>query len=326
MNNKCQQSQIKWNMTPDEIIDNANKIISESKKTYEILCTFDITINEIPKFISLLSNDLNKFNIFHSICGFLQYVSSNDKIKKAGHMADFILSKYVNELNTREDIYNKLILIKNLHIKNHILEDIDLKFIDKIILNFQRNGILLTNNNKQLLLKINHEISKLENSIIKFVNESENNEITLTINELSGIPMNIINTYHKIPRNNNSNGMDSYKIQFNKINYGIFMKYIDNENVRKMIETSYSNKYSNMYDHLAKLLVLRDKHAKILSYNCHSDYKAHIQMTKNSDNIKNFLTELLYKLDFRYKRELDTIIKIMNKYKKYNESHNYNSI
>lgn len=307
--NKSIKTQTKWNMTPDEIINNANKIVKKSQNTYDILSKITINDNEIHKFILMMSDDLNEFNIFHSMCGFLQYVSPNEKIRKAGYLADLILSKYINESNTREDIYGKLILIKNMHTQKHILNDIDSKFIEKIILNFQRHGILLVNDNKQLLLKINHEISKLENSIIKFISESEYDNINLTVNELDGVPLNIINTYNKI-----SSNPDIFEIQFNKINYGIFMKYINDGNTRKTIESFYSKKYNNIFDHLSKLLVLRDKRAKILSYNCHSDFKSHIQMTKNSDNIKKFLTELLYKLDFRYKRELDTIIKIANKY------------
>ena len=307
--NKSIKTQTKWNMPPDEIINNANKIVKKSQNTYDILSKITINDNEIHKFILMMSDDLNEFNIFHSMCGFLQYVSPNEKIRKAGYLADLILSKYINESNTREDIYGKLILIKNMHTQKHILNDIDSKFIEKIILNFQRHGILLVNDNKQLLLKINHEISKLENSIIKFISESEYDNINLTVNELDGVPLNIINTYNKI-----SSNPDIFEIQFNKINYGIFMKYINDGNTRKTIESFYSKKYNNIFDHLSKLLVLRDKRAKILSYNCHSDFKSHIQMTKNSDNIKKFLTELLYKLDFRYKRELDTIIKIANKY------------
>ena len=113
---KYQETQIKWNMSANEIINNTNKVIEKSKNTYDKISKFNIVENEIHNFISLLSNDLSEFNNFHSICGFLQYVSPDDKIRKAGYIADFMLSKYINELNAREDIYNKLILIKNLHL------------------------------------------------------------------------------------------------------------------------------------------------------------------------------------------------------------------
>src|SRR5438128_211152 len=106
-------SNIKWNMTSDEIIDRANEVINKS-----------IKIN---------------------------------------------------------DIYTKLIEIIKFNEKNQILDDIDIIFIDKLILNFKRNGIELTNNNKKLLLKINQEIAKLENGILELIHNSENDYITINI-------------------------------------------------------------------------------------------------------------------------------------------------
>lgn len=299
---------IKWNLTVDDIFTQTNKVIDKSKKINDEI----INTKSQNKIASLLSNDLNEFNIFHNFCGFLQFVSPNPKLRKAGSAADLLLSKYTNEFNSREDIYMKLLEIKN-KMSNSVSDPSDLQFIDKLILNFQRNGINLDDANRQTLLKINHEIAKLENVIVKYISEIENNFIRLTLTQLDGLPISIINTYDKI-------SIDTFNVQFNRINYNLFMKYINDSNVRKYIESSYSTKYDNMLGHLSKLIVLKDKHAKILSYECHSDFKSHIQMTKNSGNIKNFLAELLHKLDFRYKREIDTIMKIMNK------SNNYDNL
>jgi Zn-dependent oligopeptidase len=306
--NKLQNNTIKWNMTPEDIKINTENIINKSKKLYDKLEKYELSNeNNITKFIDEMSNDLNEFNNYHSLCGFLYYVSPNNKIRNASYSGDLTLTKYINEFNMRINIYTKLIEIKNFNNKNKILCDEDNKFIEKIILNYQRNGINLTENSRNVLLKINHEISKLENSVNRYItNNIENTFIELTHNQLNGVPQNIIDTFVKI---NN----DQFKVQLNKINYNTFMKYIDDDNIRKMVESTYSRSYINILEHMAKLIVLKDKRAKILSYRSHSDFKSHTQMTKNSDNIKNFLTELLHKLNFRYTRELDTIIKIMKK-------------
>lgn len=285
---------IKWNLSPDDIIERANKVIIKSKKVTDNA----INIKSNNDVISSLSNDLNEFNIFHNLCGFLQYVSPNDAVRKASSSADLLLSKYVNEFNLREDIYMRL-----LDIKKNVMEPFDLQFVNKLILNFQRNGINLSDIDKQNLLKIHHKISKLENVILKYVRDNENNYISLTLEELRGLPTNVINSYEK--------ESNKYRIQFNRTNYNLFMKYLNDSNVRKMIDTTYSEKYDGMLNNLVKLIILKDKHAKELSYDSHSDFKSHIQMTKNSGNIKNFLAELLHKLDYRYKREIDTLMKIM---------------
>ena len=288
---------IKWNFNADDIINKVNKIINESRKINDEITS----VKSHQKVLLMLSDDLNKFNIFHNLCGFLQFVSPDTKIRKASGVADLLLSKYISEFNGMDNVYCKL-----LEIKNKIVNPDDLQLVNKLIVNYQRNGINLDDVSKQTLLKINHEIAKLENAIIKFINENENNHIKLTLKQLDGIPANIITTFEKI-------SADTFNIQFNKVNYNLFMKYVNDSNVRKFIEETYSSKYNDIINHLSKLIVLRDKHAKILSYDCHSDFKSHTQMTKNSENVKNFLAELLHKLDFRYKREIDTIMKIMNK-------------
>lgn len=296
---------IKWNMTPDEIINKTNELIYKSVKISNKITKVKVNNEGINIILSMLSNDLNEFNMFHSICGFLQFISPNDKIRKASYAADLLLSEYVNKFNQRKDIYSKLVAIKQFNHNNKFLDDVDIAFIDKLVLNFERNGIDLSDDKKQLLLTINQEISKLENAILECVSKCENTCITLNMNELQGVPINIINTYEKI-----QNKSETFRIQFNRINYSILMKYIDNSNLRKIIETNYSTKYNDVLNYLFKLVVLKDKRAKLLSYKCHSDYKAHIQMTKNSDNIKNFLSELMSKLDFRYRKEMDTMIKL----------------
>lgn len=288
---------IKWNLEADDINYQTTIIIEQSRKLYNDI----IRTQSNPKIISMLNDDLNRFNIFHNFCGFLQFVSPDPKIRKASGNADLILSKYINELNTRDDVYSKLLEVK----KNNV-DPNDLQFVNKLILNYQRNGINLNDGSKQTLLKINHEISKMENMIIKFINESENNYIKLTSVQLEGIPNAIINTFEKL-------SIGIYNVQFNKTNYAFLMKYVNDSQVRKFIESSYSVKFDGIIEYLSKLIVLRDKHAKILSYECYSDFKSHTAMTKNSGNIKNFLVELLHKLDFRYKREIDTLMKIMVK-------------
>jgi len=289
----------------NEIVDKTNNIIESSNKVNNQLINFNIkNINDVHSFIKILTTDLDEFQTFYSVCGFLRYVSSDNSIRKACLIADIKLNKHCNQLNLCKQFYDKLIYIKNLF-KNE-LDDIDIKFIDKLIINYERNGILLSNDKKNLLLKIKYEITKLENIITKYLNDHENDIIELKQNDLNGLPNNLINIFIK---NNNI-----YNIPLNKINYNILMKYVNNSNTRKYIESFYTNKFNNIIDYIYKLIILRDKYAKILNYANHCDYKSFILMTKNSNNVKNFLSELLFMLDYRYKNEIDKILQLINKF------------
>ncbi|AYV77311.1 MAG: peptidase, partial [Barrevirus sp.] len=249
--------------------------------------------------------DINEFQTFHSIAGFLQFVSPNTEIRKASMKCDLLLTNYTNELNLRKDIYKRLLSFKES--KNNKLDKEDQFFIDKLILNYERNGINLDKDERDLLLKIKDEITKLEGGIANYICLAERNVMEFTKAELAGIPQNIL--INLVNKNDN----DKYLVKTNKYNYSICMKWITDERVRERIEVYYSNMFSpTSLIYLAKLLVLRDKHAKLLSYKCHSDYKAFIQMTKVSDNIKSFMDNLLIKLNFRYVKEIETIRKISN--------------
>ena len=54
---KYKETQIKWNMSANEINNNTNKVIEKSKNTYDTISKFNIVDDEIHKFISLLSEE-----------------------------------------------------------------------------------------------------------------------------------------------------------------------------------------------------------------------------------------------------------------------------
>ena len=294
---------VHWDMSPEEIVEMTKKVINKSKKNNSKLVSNNlVTTSDLYDFLSLLSDDISQLQIFHSMCGFLQYISPNDKIRKASSNSDFLLSEYSNELNMRKDLYDKIVLCKKKMENKNLLQPIDLKFFNKLIYCYEKDGIHLDKNKKELLVKIKHEIMKLGNFVSNHIRNNEEKVLEIPSFELSNIPDHIkINFEKKSPH--------VYKIRMSKQNYYICMKYIKNPKIRKNIELTISNLDEKVTEYIIKLIVLRDKYAKLLSYNCYSDYKADDQMTKNSDNIKNFLIELLHKLDDRYKREIDTISK-----------------
>lgn len=298
---------IYWDMSPNDILKMTDTVIKQSFINNNNIATYEIKSDkDVINFLKLINNDAIYFENFYSVCAFLQFVSPDDKIRKASFTADLSLSKHINELNLRKDIYDKLIFVQKYCKNKKILQDIDDKFINKLIITYERNGINLDKKNLSLLLKVKNEISNFENNMVTYIAKLENDKLELNTKDTNGIPANILNSFEKYN--------DGYKIKMNKNNYNLCMKYIINSDTRKKIESYYSNRHNNLVDDICKYAVLKDKHAKLLSYKSSSDYKSAIQMTKNSDNIKRFLTELLIKLDNRYKKEIDTIQKIAKKF------------
>ena len=306
---------IHWNMSPEEIINSSDELIKKSSVINNNIAKFNFEEkSNLLSFLSLLSDDISEFQIFHSMCGFLQYVSPEKEVRRASKLADIKLTKYADELNLRTDIYNKLKEFYIIADQSKILKDEDKRFINKLINTYERNGVNLNQNEKKKLIKIKSDINDLENYINKNIYFNENMYMEFDTSDLIGLKDSFLKEY--------SIDKKKFKIPINKSNYNHMIRFLDKSDIRKKIETFYAIKNKELIPNIAKLIVLRDKHAKLLSYKCHSDYKASNQMIKNSENIKNFLTELLHKLDYRYRRELDSLFKIMMN----NNNNNINGI
>ncbi len=241
--------------------------------------------NDAKKIISLIADDITICQTLQSICNFMQYINVNTKnsIK-----SEILISNHEKSLNLRTDIYNKLHEIKRF--KKAKLTNEDEQFIDELIKCYKTSGIELSKKDKDLLQKINMEITNTETIIEKHMCDSENNILNIEYDNLTGMPLHIINTFENID-------CDNVKFKLNKTNYNLCLTYIQNSKVRNNIEHLYSkNKYEPIIGHIGKLIVLRNKHDKLLSFNNHSDYILSNQMCNNSEQVQSFLKKILDKL------------------------------
>ena len=114
---------VHWDMSPEEIVEMTKKVINKSKKNNNRLVANNLmTTSDLHNFLSLLSDDISQLQIFHSMCGFLQYISPNEKVRKASSNSDFLLSEYSNELNMRKDLYDKIVLCKKKMEEKKVIE------------------------------------------------------------------------------------------------------------------------------------------------------------------------------------------------------------
>lgn len=287
-----------WNMSSDEILEEAQNLINKSISNNRRLIKLNLVDAENRiSFLSMLSDDMTEFTTYHTMCSFLQYVTPDRKIKVACSQADLLLSNYINSLNSDPLIYLKLVEFKK-HTKEAELEDEDIQFIDRLILEYERNGAKLNKANRALLNKIIQEIEKIEKSLLAFVDNVQQKKVELTEEEMTGVP-NIIKTQYPVVRK----GPIHYGVQLNHRNYLQLMRYILNEDVRKKLEQIYMSSFTEMTDEIARLLVLRSKKALILGYDSYSDYKLSTMMAKNPKNVKEFLMTLFDKLENRYIQE-----------------------
>jgi len=292
---------IHWIMSYNELITKVDTIMKTSLDKNDKISSYSFNENNIKDFLKLLSDDINDYTICHSMIAFLVHISPNENIRKTCMELDYKLTKHANELNMRIDIYKKLKECSH-YLNKFKYPNEDIQFINRLISNYERNGIDVDDAKRSKLLKVKHEITKLENSIMRYIIESDTIKVALNKSDITGLPQYYINKL-------TVNDTNKYIIPLDKHNYALCMNNLSDSNIRRKLESAYSEKYNEIVPHICKLIVLKDKFAKLQSYNCYSDYKAEMLMTKNSSNIKSFLTELLNKLDNRYKKEYDTLLK-----------------
>lgn len=298
---------IHWNMSGDQIVENAYKFINKSKIINKEIVNFNFSENSYSEFLALLADDITEYEMFHSMCDFLQIVSPDIKVKKCCYKANIILSEYINALNIRSDIYTKLVECYT-KCKDQIDND-DLQFLGKVIKSYERNGSNLGKKKTDILLKIRQEISKLEHFIYQFICTTEKQIITLTQDEISGLPHTIVKTLKVV-----DNFPKKYGIPLNKNNFESCMRYLHNNDVRKKIENIFSSTPIRITESIVKLLVLRHKYSNILGHNNYSDYRNELTMAENSKNIKDFLTKLIPRFNYRFDKEISTLLKLKKSY------------
>jgi len=298
-----------WNISPDNIIKKAQNFIKKSIKSNNKLINMDLTNKKNHAiFLSVLVDDITEYTMIHTISEFLQIIgmekTPTDFIK-CGYTVDILLSTYASELNMKRDIYDKIVEFYSIIKNDSKYDEIDKRFLIKIIKKYINSGINLNINDNKYLINIKKEISKIENTIMRNIIDIDNKFIEFTKKDLRGMP--------QLPIINNN--PIKYGISLDDISYLKCMEHIKNPNVRKHIERCYGKKCIKNIDNILRLLVLRHKHAQILSFKNHSDYIVTNQMANNSSNVNIFLKNLLAKLDTRYYKEMTTLLKLINKSK-----------
>lgn len=264
-----------WAINSNELHSLCNKIIKESQDKNEKILAQN---NDIVK---LLIDDTNQTTMYHNAISFLQYVSPSKEIRNVSHECDIIISTYIMNLNNNQELYNKILSIKNSQ---------DQIFIDALIKFYKRSGI-----NKDIT-KIKHKIIDCENTIDMFINESVS-VLPIHKSALDGIP-----DFFKLESKDNY-----YKLPLDRYHYDICMKYVNNKDARKQIELAYINKYRPIIPKIVKLAIYRNKFAELLGYASYADYIAETKMAKTSGNVYKFLENTSSKLNNKYKSEFDKL-------------------
>ena len=212
-----------WKLPANDILKFAENIIKKSTTLNIKLSTIDLNNKDnFESFLCLLSDDITEITVFHSIISFLQFVSDNNEIRKASYMADIMMTNYQNSLNLNKNLYDKIVEYYKKADSLNYIDDIDKRFLKKAVRTFRKNGIDLNEDNRDLLLKLTHEIAKIEIYLYRIFNSKKQKVIKLSEKDIQGIPKSILVTLHTT----NENGKRMYHLELNDNMYLQIMRYL----------------------------------------------------------------------------------------------------
>ena len=231
---------------------------------------------------------------------FLAYVSDNPELRKEAQALELKISRYSVDLYTREDVFNALNEFASGGEKQGLVET---RLIDKILLDFRRNGLGLEPRKKKRVKKMMKELLGME---LQFSSNLRDVKDTLEVSEeeLKGLPGDYSARLKRT-------GTGRFMITMDYPDYVPFMDCAENGEVRKKLEFLFNNRCSDKNIKLMEdAIVLRRKIGKMLGYASFADYMLADRMAKNSSAVIDFLERTRTKLKKKGRRELRDRLKL----------------
>ena len=266
-------------------LDENNKEIEEIVSNQEEP-TFENTILALEKAGSLLSKVGGVFyNLNSSLTGpEMQEIATELSPMTSAHR-DAI--KMNAELFARvKTVYDKKEEL-NLDSESEMLLDETYKY-------FVRGGANLNDEEKEILKKINEELSMASLKFGQNVLQEINNFKLVIENEedLAGLPEGVIAGAAETAAEMGEEGKWVFTVQ--KPSMLPFLTYAENRELRKKLHNAYTmlGNNDNEFDNkeiIKNIVKLRAERARLLGYNTHADYILEENMAKNGKNVSDFL-------------------------------------
>lgn len=285
------------NHTPKQIEDTGKRHIEKLKSDIEKIKlipkeerTFENTVLAMEK-AGLQEIDTNSIAL-------LSYVSPNEEIRKISSKVILDISNKQLDIVEDKDLFRAFQEYKP---KNLSTDQARLYKDSKR--SFENMGFHLPKDVQKELNKIKKEMSKLQHEAEIEIN---NGRLTIlcTQEELEGMDQTFI---EKLSIDKKTN---KYIVSTDYPEYKPFMKSAESSKKRKELADQDSRRGGvKNIKRLEKLLLLRDKKAKILGYKNHPEYVLEEKIAKNASNVEKFLLSNLKNLKVDYKNLLSKVEK-----------------
>lgn len=236
---------------------------------------FDNTIGALDDISTQLDTDT-------SLTLFMQFVSTDAKVRDGARAAEEAVSNWGIDLGKREDLFRA---VKAYADTKPNLSGEQKRLLDFTMRDYRRAGMDLPLEKRNQLKQIEMEINKLSIEFETNINEDAT-KLALTTDELKGVPKSVVD---RLPKLGNVVLMG-----FDGPTYGAVMDYCEVDATRQKAQWLYRRRGGQKnVEVLEKLLKLRTQESDLLGYKNFVDYAIETRMAHDAATVKKFYDDLL---------------------------------
>ncbi|KAI9184250.1 metalloendopeptidase [Blastocladiella emersonii ATCC 22665] len=273
-------------LTAEEVTATAERTMRISNKVYDEIaalepaeCTYESVILRLARLENMAISEVSKAT-------FVQFFSPVKEARDASQAASQKLEEFEIEASMREDIYRAVKLASTRMPESADAEDRLL--VERLLLNFERNGLALDPVKRDELKGYKKRISELAIQFSRNVAEDKS-FVAFTREELDGMPDDYLESLTKL-----DNG--KYKVTMAYPDRLPLLRKAKNPATRRAVDETAAKMCPENVAILEEIIVLRAKAAAVLGYKNHAEFKVEVNMAKTPETILTFLNDLRGKL------------------------------
>ena len=252
-----------------------------------------------------------------AVFGGLRGANTNDQMQEIAKEVTPKMSAHYNGINLNQDLFAR---IKAVYEKRNSLNfDVEqMRLVEKMYLDFQRNGADLPEDKRLELKSLNERMAMLSLNLNQNLLK-ENAGFKLIIEnsaDLAGLPEDVINAAAELAKKDSLEG--KWVFNLSKPSWTPFLQFSERRDLREKLFRAYFMRgdNNNEYDNkalFAELISLRQQMAKLLGFNSYAEYFTDIQMAENPQNVYDFLLKVWEPALETAKKERDDMQAIIKK-------------
>uniref|UniRef100_A0A8C1Z690 Neurolysin (metallopeptidase M3 family) n=1 Tax=Cyprinus carpio TaxID=7962 RepID=A0A8C1Z690_CYPCA len=282
-----QNNNLRWDLTPEEIRHQTQRLIQRIKQAYDSVGSVDIGKVCFENTLQVIADAKADYAASRHVLDFPQYVSPCKEVRLASTEADKRLSDFDVEVSMRVDVFQRLTALQEKQ-SGDLLPESE-RFLRRLIKLGKRNGLHLSKDIQEEIKSISKQISELSIDFNQNLNE-ENTMLLFSQQELVGLAESYVNGLEETEDGR-------YKVTLAYPHYFPLMKRCHVPETRRKMEMAFHSRCKDVNTAiLEQLIELRARLAKLLGFSSHANYVLEMTMAKNSENVAQFLDELYKRL------------------------------